>query len=260
MKHFSGTDTVKKEDIQIQIPCARIGFKLSFVSPEGLTFGSRLGLLDAVRVRLRLVSPSFGTRTVIERMTLRTLLEISSSGQGFYEINENPDVQNTSFQVSGSIEIARGGALALTNQSYLSLDIESDTIMGTCEIESIPHPKTTNTYLHYNPVTITAGLQNIPLSKAIGVVIPFGNVEQIQLKYPNTVVEHSREGMKHVQRTINDIVYFNTLNGQIKAGFDRLCILPTQDMDSGFEASMLQVEPAANAGQFNVYLLEEGTL
>jgi hypothetical protein len=193
-------------------------------------------------------------------MTLRTLLEISSSGQGFYEIDQNPEIQGTAFQVRGSIEIARGGALALNNQSYLSLDVESDTAMNVCDVESIPHPKNTSTYLHYNPVTITAGLQNIPLSKAIGVVIPFGNVEQIQLKYPNTVVEHSREGMKHVQRTINDIVYYNTLNGQIKAGFDRLCILPTQDMESGFEASMLQVEPAAGSGQFNVYLLEEGVL
>jgi hypothetical protein len=253
MRHFVDFNFTKKEDVQIQIPTSRLVIKVGLTAS---TIAAGLAALLNVRIRTRLVSPASGTRTVIERMNLRDLLEIGAATEGFFAVG----LENGVFTAFGNIEIARGGALALTNQSYLSFDVESDVAMTEFTLLSIAHAKTTNTFLHYNPVTIIAGIQNIPLSRAGQIVLPVGKIEQVQLKYPSTVVEYSQAELHALANALNDIVYVDSSTNTIKAGYDRLIVLPVADFLSGLEASNLQVEPTATAGQFNVYLLEESTL
>ncbi len=242
-----------QEDIQIQVPTARLGIRITLA--KEIT-------LDRVKIRARLASPVFGTKTVIERMDMQTLFEYSAQTEGFYRINASGALfANNTFE--GHIDIARGGSLALNNSTYISVDITSGDNIVKCEVFSIQHPKTSNTFLHYNPVTVNQALQGIQLEAATDIIYPVGKVAEMQLVYPGVTVTHTADELKFIADMMNDLVAVRTDSvGATSAfyGSATIAALPVRDALSALDASRVQIEQAVNSGSFNIYLVEEKLL
>jgi len=260
MKQLDEADIAKKDDLQIQVSTYRI--RVSVKLPTGVT-------LTDVSVRARMVTPD-GTKTTIERTNLKRLFEISAWHGGFYRAT----VDSEFVTYVGTIEVARDGALELTNSKYLSFDIacKDGSTFKRLVINSIPHAKTTTTYLYYNPVTITQQIQAFSLERAVDVVIPVTQIDNVQLTYPNNVIEYTRDELISEADTSNDLVYVaspapglsktneNPLIS-VKYGYDEVVLVTTKDVKTALTASRMQVERASDvAGQFNVILIEEKTL
>jgi hypothetical protein len=253
MKQFSKQNFSNQEDIQIQVPTARLGIVIDL--PAGI-------VEKDVRIRARLVG-AFGSKTIIERMDLQTLFEIAAQSEGFYRVKERAD---GSKRIEGHVDIAKGGALALSNNTYISFDVsraDGGDILE-CEIYSIQHPNTVTTYLYYNPVTITQPLQMVPLDRATRLVLPVANISEIQLTYPTGNVTHTNKEIRLIGDMTNDLVYVLTkeVNGETFAtyGYNANVIMEVQDPQSLQLATRMQVEAPLNSPQFNLYLVEEKTL
>lgn len=254
MKQYSNTNFQLKEDVQIQISTARIAFKI--VLPADVT-------LDQISVRGRLVSPNFGTKTIIERMPLQTLFEIAAKNEGFYRQDFRQDGTHV---YTGLVDIARGGALLLNNQVYISLDVAAPLGKQIKELDiySIQHPKTTTTYLHYNPVSINQVLQNVQLDRAVEVVMPISEIGEIQMSYPDNTVSHVNAELRILADMMNDLVLVRStgVEGTRPAEFGYLnhVIFPVRDELSGQTATRLQVESLRGEPRYTIYLIEEKTL
>lgn len=251
MKQFSKENFTSVEDIQIQVPTARLGFKLTMVDP---------GEFSRVTVRARLVGPN-GTKTIIERMPLTTLLEVAAQNEGFYRLTTNA----TNVTIEGHVDIAKGGALALSSTTYLSIDFgHKDAVaIAAAEIHSMQHPNTVNTFLYYNPVTITQPLQNVQLDRAVAIVLPIAAISEIQLTYPSGNVSHTNRELRYIGDMSNDIVYVETsvLNKQTAVyGYAQSIILAVKDGVSGQDATRMQVESMPASGQYTIFLVEEKSL
>lgn len=250
MKQFNKKGFSTAEDIQIQVPTARLCF--SVILDEGIE-------LSRVKVRGRMVSA--GTRTIIERMSLQELFEIAAQSEGFFRSYAQLD--GTVLHL-GHVDIARGGSLALSNSSYVSLDVSAPgEMIAELTINSLQLPTTTTTYLYYNPVTITQALQNVPLDRAVAIVIPEAKISEIQLVFPSNAIPYTRAELKFIGDMSNDLVSVHTSSmGQSTAvyGYGSNFILSVKDATSGESATRMQVEQAVNGGQFNIYLVEEKSL
>jgi hypothetical protein len=217
--------------------------------------------INHIRVRARLVGPS-GSRTIIERMPLLTLFEISAQNEGFYRIEDRAAGAAT---FMGHIDIAKGGALALSNSHYVSLDVSNanGVAIQLLEVNSLQHPNTVQTYLHYNPVTITQNLQNVQLDRAVAIVLPIQSVSEVLLTYPSGSVAHTGQELRYIADMTNDLVSVRRSETGVHSatfGYESNIILGVKDQNSGQEATRMQVEGVVNTGQFNIYLVEEKSL
>lgn len=254
MKQFSETNFNEKLDIQIQVPTCRLHFNI-LVPLAALA-------LNSVLIRARLVTPA-GPTMLIERTPILDLFEIASLGEGFHRIDYS--VGDSMARVLGHIEIARDGALQLNTGTYVSLDITSkEHVIASAEVFALQHSKNSNTYLHYNPVTINQALQSVPLEKATHLVMPIARVHEVQLTYPTATVSRTSEELRSVADASNDVVsVIKPLEGVPYAtyGYNRLVIVPVRDPLSMLDASRVQIERNSDdPGAFNVILVEEKSL
>jgi len=247
MKQFSKTSFDVQEDIQIQIPTARLAIVVTL--NDGF-------LLEDILIRARLVSNAFGTQTIIERSTLQNLFEIGAGHEGFFR-GELQGGQVIKYR--GSIEIARGGALELTNNTYISMDVQGAVgAIAKMEIFSLQHVKRTKTYIHYNPVTINQVLQNVQLDRATQVVLPLAKVSEIQLTYPSNNVAHTQDELQFYADYSNEMV--SVIGDKATHGYQNLIILPVRDELSAEVATRMQLESKDANSVYTVTLLEEKTL
>lgn len=252
MKQFQQSNFEEKEDIQIQTPTCRLHFNILVA----------LNSLPAVMLRARLVTPN-GPRILIERTPLVDLLEIASQGEGFYRVDYS--LGQNLVRIEGHVEVARDGALPLNTGTYLSVDITCKAgNINFCELHALQHAKTTNTYLHYNPVTINQALQSVPLDRATHLVLPVARIREIELTYPTATVPRTQVELRSVADASNDIVCVNRMESGLSSaiyGYNRLVIVPVRDPLSLLDATRVQVErDSEDDTAFNVVLVEEKSL
>ncbi len=250
MKVKSLSNLSKEEDIQIQSATQQIGV---VIVGNGLPYDASA----APTMRVRFVSPSGGTRTIIDRTPIYDLLEINASSEGCFRFVQpfvGPPIPagqtDPNYQLIGLIDITPGGALDLGSDGYLSVDIESPRAMLSCDVYALDAPALTKLYRRYDPTTVTGVTKEINLTDVDAIAIRPDLVESISLQYPNRTVEYTAQELQMIGDGINDIVSFNSATGTVTAGLQRQLQLNVK------ACSRMTVTPRGVA-LFYLYLLKD---
>jgi hypothetical protein len=250
MKVKSLFNLSKEEDIQIQSATQQIGLAI-------VGNGNPTDPTTAPTIRVRFVSPSGGTRTIIDRTPIYELLEINASGEGCFRYVQpfvGPPIPagqtDPNYQLVGLIDITPGGALDLGGDGYLSVDIESPRAMLSCDVFALDAPVLTKTYTRYDPTTVTGVTKDFSLVGVDSIAIRPELIDTISLQYSNRTVEYTAQELIMIGDSINDIISFNSSSGTVQAGMQRVLQLKTQD------CNRMTITPKGEA-LFYLYLLKQ---
>jgi hypothetical protein len=235
-----------KEDIQIQTAVGRLLFHI--------TCTDATANLELVTARLRIFGPK-GAVGVHDTMNIKTHFELCAQREGFYRIiddkDDGGDDTGTTTYI-GFIEVSKDGALALSSNNYLSLDIKAPQGIKMMKIWALGGPFATNKFQCISPVTVQDVVKDIPLAGVDSILIRPADVGSLKLQYPDIAPDFEREELEAIGCMINDLVYV-TSDGRVKAGFDQWVELKTKD------CTRATLEPATS-GQFALYLLTEKSI
>jgi hypothetical protein len=153
----------------------------------------------AVEIEVEAHSKEKGTRTVIEKTTLETLLEISANhGEGYYVD------QDALF--AGQLLIARDGSLGLSNDEYLTVNITGLIAGMTTNVWAADDEAGDTHRINYKRLSVNEGRESrFDISGAYGLAVRLDKVTSITI-----------EGKRAIKYTVGELESMARRNDLVK--------------------------------------------
>lgn len=215
MRLISGYVAAFREDIQLEVPAAKLGFKITSASDSLTPANAAL-----MKLSVKLNSQN-GTIVLIPKMSLLDLLNMSAADEGFYHHEDG--------LLIGSVDLSQYGSILPMN-GYLSLSYEGFPADASTTIFAIDTPLRTKFAQKIEEV-IVQGTKELNVSSKTQILIPVssgGNgLDEMQIQYVDRVMTLNDEELDIIGMSTNDIV--KTTDTDVTYGTDRLYVLSLVD-------------------------------
>lgn len=248
MRLVNVSNVASVEDIQIQTSFEKLNFIIT----------SATGSIGDPTAQIKLIGRD-GTKTILDRLPLRRLLEMSTAGEGCFVYGNNTTA-NTGGAIKGSLIIGDGGAVNFTDMGYMSLSVYKDPAQPNfnVEVSTTDNDVATRNYIHYDPISILAGTtrREVSLLGVTALGIPFASIDALELQYPNKTVAYTASELGLENLNSNDIIHVD-LQGKIFTPADATINHIYLDVDK-VTSAVVQMPNGAPA--CTIYLLKSASL
>lgn len=169
-------------NVQVKQSAAKLDFLFSSANPNLDTWAEIFTKLNAITLNVELQSTSGRNEVLISQMPLGIALEAYSSNEGLINVTVN----GANTEVRASIELGTDGALILTNEQCLVININGMVANDNLDVYAVDFPIASAKAIKTTNIRFLNGAEQV-IALANGAIlhIPKASFTKIELNYPN---------------------------------------------------------------------------